>query len=365
VTVTDDSPKDSPRMADAAPSIDLDVDATPLPINPKKPTVDGFMIGLAVVVVMAWLLPSPGAAGGVLHPEVLNKVGIALVFFLNGLSLPFAALRAGTVLWRLHLVVQLATYGLFPLIGLVLVFVLGHAGLEDNLVLGMFYLCVLPSTVSSSVAMTAAARGNVPAAVFNATLSSLLGVVLTPLWLSAALGATGQGLPFAKVVLDLLTWLVVPLLVGQLVRPILGAWATRNKKRISLVDRGTVLLLVYTSFCDSFKEGVFLSHGPTALVVTLVVSFVLLTLVLSLTLLAAKAMGFSTEDRIVAVFCGSKKTLASGVPMARLIFGAHPGLSMILLPIMIYHPIQLVVCTWLAGKWARRGPEESLLQRAR
>jgi sodium/bile acid cotransporter 7 len=322
------------------------------PLLPKKSPIDGFMLGLLAVVVLAWLFPSPGAKGGFLHPEVLNKAGVALVFFLNGLTLSFAALRAGTLLWRLHLVVQLSTYVLFPLLGLVVYF--AGAWLDSSLRLGLFYLCALPSTVSSSVAMTAAARGNVPAAVFNATLSSLLGVVLTPLWLSVVLGATGSGLPLGKVILDLVLWLVLPLALGQLSRPLLGDLAGRHKKRLNLVDRGTILVLVYTSFCDSFEAGVFLSQGPLALVLTVAVSFVLLFVVLGATSQWSRWLGFPEEDRIAAIFCGSKKTLASGVPMARLIFGQHPGLSMILLPIMIYHPLQLLVCTWLAGKWARR-----------
>lgn len=319
---------------------------------PRKYPVDGFVLALFAVVMLAWLFPSPGATGGVLRPEVTTKAGVALVFFLSGLTLSFAALRAGTMRWRVHLVVQLSTYVLFPLLGIGLY--AAGAGLEQNLRLGLFYLTALPSTVSSSVALTAAARGNVPVAVFNATLSSLLGVVLTPLWLSLILGATGEGLPLGKVILDLMLWLVLPLAAGQLVRPVLGDFATRHKQRLGLVDRGTILLLVYTSFCDSFQRGVFLSQGPMALVLTAAVSLVLLGLVLSATGAAARALAFSEEDRIAAVFCGSKKTLASGVPMARLIFGAHPGLSMILLPIMIYHSLQLVVCTWLAGRWAKR-----------
>lgn len=310
------------------------------------------MLGLFAVVFLAWLFPAPGAAGGFLHPEVLNKVGVALVFFLNGLSLSFASLRAGTMLWKVHLVVQLSTYVLFPLLGLVFYFV--GAGGDEHLRLGLFYLTALPSTISSSVAMTAAARGNVPAALFNATLSSLLGVVLTPLWLSFVLGATGGGLPLGRVILDLVLWLVLPLAAGQVSRPVLGELAGRHRKKINRVDRGTILLLVYTSFCDSFAAGVFSSHGPLTIVITVAVCLALLFAVLGATSFISDLLGFTAEERIAAVFCGSKKTLASGVPMARLIFGQHPGLSLIVLPIMLYHSLQLVVCAWLAGKWARR-----------
>jgi sodium/bile acid cotransporter 7 len=318
----------------------------------KRP--DWFLLGLGAAAALAWVVPGPGAKGGSLHPEIVNKLGISLIFFLHGLTLSLAALAAGTRKWRLHLLVQGSTFVVFPLLGLVLW--LGSAGkVAGELRTGLFFLCALPSTVSSSVALTAAARGNVAAAVFNATLSSLLGVVLTPLWLSLVLGASGQTLPLGSVVLDLVLWLVLPLFVGQAARPWLGAWAARHKPRINIVDRLTILLLVYTSFCDSVVAGVWQS-GAVALVVSLAASAVLLALVLVLTWLLGGTLGFERADRIAGLFCGSKKTLASGVPMARVIFGAHPHLAIILLPIMVYHPLQLIVGGWLAGRLASASP---------
>ncbi len=322
----------------------------------KKSRFDWFLPGMAAAVALAWLFPDPGAHGGSLHPELLNKLGVALIFFLHGVALPFAALKSGTLRWRLHLVVQASTFLLFPLLGLALLWMAG-GWLSPELRLGFFFLCALPSTVSSSVAMTAAARGNVPAAVFNATLSSLLGVVLTPLWIGALVTAGGQSMPLGPVILDLVQWLILPLVAGQLVRPWLGAVAERNKGRINAVDRATILLLVYTSFCDSVKGGVWTGHGAGAVLVALAGSALLFVLVLAATTAACDAFGFELPERAAAVFCGSKKTLVSGVPMARLIFGAHPGLSLILLPIMLYHPLQLVVCGALAGRWAKRGAE--------
>jgi sodium/bile acid cotransporter 7 len=315
--------------------------------------VDWFLLGMVAVTLLAWLWPGPGAKGGVLHPELANKLGVALIFLLHGLLLSFAALRAGTLLWRLHLVVQLSTFLLCPLIGLLALALLGER-LDPSLRLGIFYLCALPSTVSSSVAMTAAARGNVPAAVFNATLSSVIGVFLTPLWVGVVMGASGASLPLGRVILDLTLWLLLPLALGQVLRPALGAWAMRHKKRINVVDRVTILLLVYTSFCDSVQSGVWLGSGVASLLVTFAFSAVLLMTLLSVMNRVARWVGFTPEDRIAAVFCGSKKTLASGVPMARLMFAGQPGLSLILLPIMIYHPLQLVVCGWLAGRYAAR-----------
>jgi len=328
---------------------------------PAKKRVDWFLPGMLTAVLLAWLLPDPGARGGVLRPELTNKLGVALIFYLHGLLLSFAALRAGTLLWRLHLVVQLSTYAVCPLVGLAALALIGDS-LDPSLSLGIFYLCALPSTVSSSVAMTAAARGNVAAAVFNATLSSVIGVFLTPLWMSVVAGATGATLPLAEVVLDLVQWLMLPLALGQLSRPLLGAWAARHKPKINVVDRLTILLLVYTAFCDSIQSGVWFGSGAGALLATVAFSVLLLGLLLGLVNAVCLLLGFSTEERIAAVFCGSKKTLASGVPMARLMFAGQAGLSLILLPIMIYHQIQLLVCGWLAGRFAAR--ESAVVARA-
>jgi len=325
-----------------------------------KPGLDGFLLAMIGAVALAWIFPDPGAQGGFLHPELLNKLGVALIFFLHGLTLSFAALKTGTLRWPLHLTVQVATFVAFPLLGLLLLSLFGHF-FDPDLRTGIFFLCALPSTVSSSVALTAAARGNVPAAVFNATLSSLLGVFVTPFWLGLALGSNGQAFPVVKVILDLCEWLLLPLALGQLARPWLGELAMRHKSRISKVDRVTILMLVYTSFCDSVKAGIWTNHGFGPLLLTLLISLTLFGSVMGMVELASRALDLPIPERITAVFCGSKKTLASGVPMARLIFGAHPGLGMILLPIMIYHPLQLVICGFLAGRWAQRPDDEAQL----
>jgi sodium/bile acid cotransporter 7 len=314
---------------------------------------DWFLIGMVLATALAWAVPGPGAAGGWLYPELLTKAGVALIFFLHGLTLSFASLRAGALNWRLHVVIQGCTFVLFPIIGLALQAALaGRAAPE--LILGLFFLCALPSTVSSSVAMTAAARGNVAGAVFNATLSSLIGIIATPLWIAFVLKTTGEARPVWPVVWDLLRWLVLPLTVGQVLRPWLGDFAARHRSRIGIVDRLTILMLVYTSFCDSFQDGVWLRHGAAQVWAVGGICVVLFALVLALTSWIARRLHFTREDRIAAIFCGSKKTLASGVPMAKLIFGAHPALGMILLPIMIYHPLQLVVGGLLAQRWGRQ-----------
>lgn len=313
---------------------------------------DWFLPGMIAATALAWAFPAPGAAGGWMYPELLTKLGIALIFFLHGVTLSFAALKAGTLRWPLHLLVQASTFLFFPLLGLALYAALGSY-VSPELKLGLFFLCALPSTVSSSVALTAVARGNVAGAIFNATLSSLLGIFLTPFWIAFVLKTSGDTAPLGPVILDLVRWLLLPLVIGQACRPWFGAFAARHKAGISLVDRATILLLVYTSFCDSFQVGVWSRSGAGSLWLVAGIAAALFTLMMLTISLATNALGFSREDKIAALFCGSKKTLASGVPMAKIIFGAHPALGLILLPIMIYHPLQLVICGALAQRWGR------------
>lgn len=318
-----------------------------------KPKLDWFLVGMILATALAWAFPNAGSSGGWMHPELLTKIGVALIFFLHGVSLSFAALKAGTMRWPLHVVVQTSTFLIFPLLGLALNAAWG-GWVSADLQMGFFYLCALPSTVSSSVALTGAARGNVAAALFNATLSSLLGVFLTPLWVAYVLKAGGHSHPIGPVIWDLVRWLVLPLALGQLCRPLLARWASAHKSRINLADRATILVLVYTSFCDSFKQGVWAQNGWGTLLLVTTGAVALFAVAMALMSLASRSLNFSREDRIATMFCGSKKTLASGVPMARLIFGAHPAIGLILLPIMIYHPLQLVICGVLAKRWGDR-----------
>lgn len=317
-----------------------------------KLKVDWFLAGLAAAIGLAWLVPGPGSAGGWLHPEWLTKLAVALIFFLHGARLSFAALRAGALNWRLHTVVQLGTFLLFPLLGLG-VYALTRPWLGGELRLGLFFLCALPSTISSAIILTGIARGNVAGALFNATLSNLIGVVLTPLWIAGEMRTTGHAQALAPVVLDLVRWLVLPLLAGQVLRRWIGAWIASHRSLITGVDRGAILLLVYTAFCDSFRHGVW-SGGDFGQIVGLAtICLILFTVMISILAVATRALGFTREDRIAAMYCGSKKTLAAGVPMAKLIFGASPALGLILLPVMIYHPLQLVICGVLSQRWAR------------
>lgn len=315
-----------------------------------------FLVALFSMILLASLWPALGRTGGLLHLDALSDGGVALIFFLTGLGLSLKELGGGLLRWRVHLLVQLSTFVMFPLLGVALTLAFSR-WLPPDLALGFAYLCALPSTISSSIAMTAMARGNVPVAIFNATLSSLMGIVLTPaiLVFTAHVGGHG-GLSFVDAVIKLGRLVALPLAVGQLSRPLLAAWHHRNKRYTVYVDRIVILLLVLGAFSDSVDGGLWHNYGVELLVEALIGAALLLVAALSLTRWVAHRLHLAPEDEIAAVFCGSKKTLASGIPMAKLIFGASPALGLIVLPIMFYHQLQLIACSVLAGRYARRVP---------
>lgn len=314
---------------------------------------DWFLLGMIAGVVGASVAPDLGRSGGLLRIDRISDWGIFAIFFLHGISLSTEKLKQGLARWPVHMVVQVFTFVVFPLVGVALTLTAGR-WMPPELVLGFLYLCVVPSTVSSSVAMTALARGNVAASIFNATFSTLLGVLLTPLLVSLLIGASGGGSSLASMVGNVAMLLLLPFVVGQLCRPIWGAWFARWKPWTNVIDRGVILLLVWSAFSDSVADGLWANHGVGLIVTTLVVAGAILAFVLTLSRKTSRAFGFGVEDEITTVFCGSKKTLASGVPMAKVIFGSHPALGVIVLPLMFYHQLQLFVCSVMAQRYARR-----------
>lgn len=318
---------------------------------PPKRRMDWFLPAMAGAVVLAALAPAVGATGGPLHVETVTKVGVMVAFFVYGLTLSFAALTGGAMNWRLHLAVQMGTFLIFPIAGFGLVKV-AAPWMSADLRFGFIYLCALPSTISSSVALTAVARGNVPGAVFNATLSSLLGVVLTPLWLYVLAGVAGAQGDLGSSIFDIARMLMLPMALGQLCRPVLGAWAARHRAKLQLTDRCLILFLIYSSFCDSFAHKIWAGHSLTLLVGITVGSGVLFAVLVFAMVGIARLLGFDHGDRVALIFCGSKKSLAQGVIMAKVLLAAHPAAGLVLLPLMIYHALQLVVGGILAPRWA-------------
>jgi sodium/bile acid cotransporter 7 len=315
---------------------------------------DNFTLALVATVVAASLLPAAGdVAKGF---QILTTVAIGLLFFLHGAKLSREAILAGAGHWRLHLLIFACTFALFPLLGLALRPVLSPL-VTPALYVGVMYLCVLPATVQSAIAFTSMARGNIPAAVCSASASTLLGVFITPLLVGLLVSTDRAG---AAASLDsigsILLQLMVPFVAGHLMRPLIGGWVKKRAKVLTLVDRGSILLVVYTAFSAAVIEGLWKQVPPEALAGLLGVCAVLLALALTLTTWIARRLGFSKADEITIVFCGSKKSLASGIPMAHVLFSAS-AVGAIVLPLMLFHQMQLMVCAVLAQRYARRPPE--------
>lgn len=310
---------------------------------------DRFTCALLLTVLLASVLPCRGAAAQVFG--VLTDAAIALLFFLHGAKLSRAAVLAGATHWRLHLTVLASTFALFPLMGWALRPLLAPL-VTPGLYLGVLFLCALPSTVQSSIAFTSMARGNVSAAVCAASASSLLGIVVTPLLAGMLLETHGGGLSWDAVG-EIVLQLLVPFAAGQLAQRWIGGWVQRHRPLVGVVDQGSILLVVYTAFSASVLQGLWRQTPLPVLGGLLLACVGLLALALLVTRYGARALGFGKEDEITIVFCGSKKSLASGIPMAKVLFAGHP-LGMIVLPIMLFHQLQLMVCAVLARRYARR-----------
>ena len=312
-----------------------------------------YIMALMGVVVAASVLPARGAAG-VLFGWITNAA-IVLLFFLHGAKLSREAILEGLAHWRLHLVVLAATFVLLPILGLAAA-ALGSRMIDPTLAAGLLFLCLLPSTVQSSIAFTSVARGNVAAAVCSASASNLIGIFLTPLLVKLLMphaGGAAGGAAGLKQVETIALQLLLPFVAGHLSRPLTLAWLHRRKALVGLVDRGSILLVVYTAFSAAVVEGLWSRLSITDLAVVLVLDGAILAAALVITTLGARALGFSRPDEVAIVFCGSKKSLASGVPMAGVLFPAAT-VGPLIVPLMLFHQMQLMVCAVLARRYAAR-----------
>jgi sodium/bile acid cotransporter 7 len=311
---------------------------------------DNFTLAMIATVIAGSFFPCTGQ-GAVVFNSVTH-VAVSLLFFLHGAKLSREAVVAGITHWRLHLLVLLCTFALFPLLGLVLKPVLVLLVTPD-LYLGILFVCMLPSTVQSSIAFTAAARGNVPAAICSASASNLLGIFLTPVLVGLLTTAQMKGGSTLESALQIAVQLLLPFIAGQVARRWIGAWVERNKELTRLVDQGSILLVVYTAFSEAVGQGLWHQVSWQTLGGLLLIDMLLLGLVMFISAQLARRLGFSREDRIAIVFCGSKKSMASGVPMAKVLF-VGTALGAVVLPLMLFHQLQLMVCAVLAQRYAER-----------
>lgn len=332
----------------------------PAPVSTSPPRTllaflgqEWFLLGLGGMVGLAYLAPGFGSDASPIPWHRITTLGVALIFFFYGLKLSTEKLKAGMRNWRLHVVVQLVTFVLFPVLALLArPFFKG----TDNQLLwsSIFFLTTLPSTVSTSVVMVSLAGGNIPAAIFNASISSLLGIVVTPFWTSIFLDTATDSAHLSGLVGDLLLQVVLPVVAGVALNARFGAWAGRHSGALRISDQVIILLIVYTAFCESFARDVFRGYSLLGIVALSAAMLALFFLVYGVTTLISRGLSFSEEDRITAVFCGSKKSLVHGTVMANILFPQNAATGALLLPLMLYHALQILVASVLARSLSQR-----------
>ncbi|MDT1062360.1 bile acid:sodium symporter family protein [Paracoccus sp. CPCC 101403] len=319
--------------------------------------LDPFLMLMIGAVVLATLAPATGRAAGVV--DGLGTAAVAMLFFLHGAALSPRTILDGLKQWQLHLFILMSTFVVFPVIVLPLR-LLPEAILPADLALGFVYLGVLPSAVSSSIAYTAMARGNVPAAVCNSAGSNVLGLLLTPLLMSLLIGSAASGaMDLGQTLRDVCLQLLLPFGLGQLAHRWIGNTLQRNGRWLSNYDQGVIVLIIYAAFSQSVTGGLWQVLPLGGLVMACALCLAILLVVIAFTTRGARFLGLSREDEIAAVFCGSKKSLASGLPLAQVLFAGATGFGMIVLPIMLYNQIQIMVGAVLARRYAERAAATS------
>jgi len=316
----------------------------------KRFVPDQFTLMLIATVLAASLLPISGQPAHWF--AIATNIAIGLLFFLHGARLSRSVAMAGLLHWRLHLTILAMTFGVFPLLGLAIGLIPADI-LSPQLYAGILYLCILPSTVQSSIAFTSMAGGNVSAAVVAASASSILGMFITPLLVGLMMQVDGNAGFSLDAIEKIVLQLLVPFIAGQLLEPWIGKWVRARKKLLTPIDRGSILMVVYLAFSEAVIEGLWHSFSLRDLGVVVAINIVLLAIALSISMFGSRALGFVKEDEIAITFCGSKKSLASGVPMANAIF-AGQNIGAIVLPLMLFHQIQLMACAVIAQRYAAR-----------
>ncbi|QCR35400.1 bile acid:sodium symporter family protein [Nissabacter sp. SGAir0207] len=311
---------------------------------------DPYTLTLIGTVVLASLLPAQGAF--VPFFSHLTTAAVALLFFMHGAKLSREAILAGSNNWRLHLLVMCSTFIIFPLLGMALQW-WSPLPVSPEIYAGFVYLCILPATVQSAIAFTSLAGGNVAAAVCSASASSLLGIFVSPMLVGLLMNVHSGEQHMLSQVGSIVLQLLVPFVLGHLSRPWLAGWISRHKKVIGKTDQASILLVVYSAFSEAVTHGIWHQVGIGSLLAILLFCAVLLAIILAFNMFVARRLGFSRPDEITIVFCGSKKSLANGVPMANILFPAA-SVGVMVLPLMLFHQVQLMTCAVLAKRYQQR-----------
>jgi solute carrier family 10 (sodium/bile acid cotransporter), member 7 len=314
-----------------------------------------FFLLLSSMVLLAWLFPLYGSSQSPLPLKPAVDYGVSIIFFFYGLSLSRETLIKGLSHFKLHTAVQATTFILFPVLvlGITAIFP-AHA--YEAWWLGVFYLAALPSTVSSSVVMVSIAGGNLSAAIFNASISSLIGIFITPLWMTVFMDSTETPTAgLGNVILSLSLQVLLPVVLGLLLHSKLGAFATRYKVQLKYFDQFIILLIVYRAFCESFAGNMFDGFSALEIFTLGALMLALFFVMVFMMNLLSLWLKFSREDRITVIFCGSKKSLVQGAVMGQVLFPGVATFGIILLPLMLYHALQLLAGSMIAQRFAKSG----------
>jgi sodium/bile acid cotransporter 7 len=318
-----------------------------------KLKIDRFVLSIIIVIIVAYFFPQWGTEGSAIPIDAISTIGIAFIFFFYGLKLSPDKLKAGLKNWKLHVLVQVTTFLIFPL----LVFAF-HPYLkteeQNTMWLGFFFLAALPSTVSSSVVMVSMAKGNVPAAIFNASISGIIGIAITPLWMGLFVNPAQTDFDFTDIYTKLILQIILPVVFGLLLQRYWGAFALKHSAKLTTFDKSIILLIIYKSFAESFEENIFIAVSVLDLFLLSVGVIILFYLVFFLTGFISKKLDFNKEDQIAAQFCGTKKSLVHGTVFSKILFGNMPSIGIILLPLMLFHAIQILIISVIASKMAKR-----------
>lgn len=319
----------------------------------KKIKLDPFVIAIVATITLAYLIPFFGSKE-LVKPVLLSisGIGISMIFFFYGLKLNYAIIKTVIKKWKVHLLVQSATFVLFPLL-ILLFYPFITTDHLHTLWLAVFFLAVLPSSVSASVVMVAFAKGNVPVAIFNASISGIIGILITPLLMSYFIEVQTTEFDFSEIYTSLVFEIILPLMIGIFLQRFFGKWAIRHAAKISLFDKSIILLIVYKSFSESFLSGIFASIGILDVSILALVIVVLFWLVYYILKFVCFQFNINREDSIAIQFCGSKKSLIHASVMSKIMFANLPFVGIMLLPVMLYHGFQIVFMSFIAGKRAK------------
>lgn len=322
--------------------------------------VDPFVTAIVCCIALAYFYPQAGSENSQIPLDEIGHYGVALIFFFYGLKLNPEKLKNGLNNWRLHLLVQASTFVLFPLT--VLLFrPLIQTEMQENIWLAFLFLAALPSTVSSSVVMVSMAKGNLPAAIFNASISGLIGILVTPLWMGLLMNHSTQEFDLSDIYVQLIVGIIVPVILGLMLQKHLGKFVVKFQKQLTLFDQSIILLIIYKSFATSFESNLFSQVSTFTLVLIGILSIILFFLVYYLIGWMADRMHFNREDKITAQYCGTKKSLVHGTVFSKILFPIGFPLGIILLPLMIFHAFQIFIITIFARQETKKIENDQVL----